>query len=458
MFSRSLLVDFYELTMSQCYFDERRGYAATFDLFVRELPPHRSFLVAAGLADVLDYVSTLRFSGEDIAYLRSRKMFSGAFLDYLRDFRFTGDLWAMPEGTVFFPSEPVVRITADIIQAQVIESYLLSTVNFQTMIATKASRIVSAAQGKPVYDFSLRRTHGPEAGLKAARSAYIAGCAGTATVLAGKLYGIPVAGTMAHSFVMSFPSEPEAFSVYSREFPGATVLLVDTYDPVVGIRNAIRAGKELRARGGNFLGIRLDSGDLARLSVQARKMLNAAGLRNAKIMASGNLDEYGIARLCAAKAPIDSFGVGTRMGASFDAPSLDCIYKLSEISAANGQFLPAMKLSPRKRTYPGRKQVYRVYDRRGNLVSDTIGLEGEDLPGVPLLVQMVKGGRRVRPLPQLAGIRERTAAQVKALPDALKGVRGERAFRAGISPGLARVTRRLRTCIAGRQNPAVSGQ
>jgi len=440
----ALLVDLYELTMAQCYFDARKGRSASFDLFARGLPKGRGFLVAAGLADVLEYAAGLSFSKDDISYLRSLKLFSADFLAYLAKLRFTGDIWAMPEGTVFFANEPVIRVTADIVQAQLVESYLLNTVNVQTMLASKACRVTLAARGRPVYDFSLRRTHGSDAAMKAARCSYIAGFAGSSNVLAGRLYGIPVAGTMAHSFVMSFGSEREAFAVYCRVFPDKSVLLVDTYDTIAGVRNAVRAGLELRAKGHRLLGIRLDSGDLVRLSIRARKMLDEAGLADVKIMASGNLDEWAIGNLISAGARIDSFGVGTRMGASVDAPALDLIYKLSEVSDGTGRFFPAMKLSKGKVTYPGRKQVYRVTDAKGNLRRDIIGLEKEPVRGTRLLVKVMERGKKRGSAPSLERIRRTTAESLARLPARLREPGADAAeYPVTVSAGLASLTRRL---------------
>ena len=349
----SLLVDLYELTMAECYLRSKKNTRATFDLFVRHLPARRFFLVFAGLSRILAFIRDFKVSADDIAYLKSLEVFSGDFLRHLAGLRFTGDVWAMAEGTVFFPDEPVVRVTAPIIQAQLLEGFLLNTVNLQTMIASKAARVCASAQGRPVYDFSLRRTHGADAALEAARSAYIAGCAGTSNVLAGKRYNIPVTGTMAHSFVMSFDNERDSFASYARTFPAKSILLVDTYDVIQGIKNAIATGLDLKKQGYRLAGIRLDSGDIVSLSKAARRMLDAAGLKSVAIVASGNLDEYGIQKLLKQKAPVDSFGVGTQMGTSFDAPALDVIYKLSEVSHDNGSFLPTMKLSKAKKTYPG---------------------------------------------------------------------------------------------------------
>lgn len=399
--SLALLLDLYELTMGESYFHYKSGQLATFDLFVREMPAHRRYLVAAGLEDILLYISRLRFDRADLGYLKSRKIFSADFLEYLKDFRFRGDIWAMPEGTVFFPGEPVVRVTAPIIQAQIIESFLLNTINLQTMIASKASRVVSAARGKGVYDFSLRRTHGRDAGIKAARCSYIAGCRGSSCVLAGKLYQIPVAGTMAHSFIMSFKQELDSFLAYSTTFPDKTILLVDTYNTKKGIKNAVTIGLYLKDSGHRLQGIRLDSGDIVSLSKFARKALDKAGLRFVKIFASGNLDEYRIKAILARGGCVDNFGVGTHMGASIDAPSLDVIYKISEVTDEEGKFLPAMKLSKDKVTYPGRKQVFRVSDRRGRFVKDILGLEDEKISARPLLKKVVSGGRVIYNLPSL---------------------------------------------------------
>lgn len=420
---RSLLVDFYELTMAECYFRHRRPMRASFDLFVRQMPANRSFLVAAGLEDILDYLEGLSFGKEEISYLEKLGVFSPEFIAYLKTLRFSGDVWAMPEGTVFFPQEPLIRVTAPLIEAQLVESFLLNTVNVQSMLASKAGRCVLAAAGKDLFDFSLRRTHGSDAAVKAARSAYLAGFAGTSNCLAARLYGIPLAGTMAHSFVMSFASEIEAFFAYSSTFPDKSILLVDTYDSAKGILNAVQIGLELKKRGHSLVGIRLDSGDLLELSRFARKELDAAGLGRVKILASGNLDEYAIAGLLKKQAPVDSFGVGTHMGTSSDAPVLDAIYKLCEVGSAGKELLPVMKLSPDKATYPGRKQVYRLFDRRGRMRKDIIALEGEHCPGTALLVKVMENGRRVYQIPGLDGVRAFFKEQCGRLPPGLRRLR-----------------------------------
>ncbi|MBU1125883.1 MAG: nicotinate phosphoribosyltransferase, partial [Candidatus Omnitrophica bacterium] len=332
----ALLVDLYELTMAQSYFIYRRHTSASFDLFVRRLPPSRAYLVSCGLEDILTYIKELRFTDADLAFLKSKKLFTSEFLAYLKGFRFRGDIWALPEGTVFFANEPLLRVTSSIIEAQIIESFLLNTINLQTMIASKASRVVHAAQGRKVYDFSLRRTHGAFAGIKVARASFCAGCAGTSNVAASQRYAIPAVGTMAHSFVMSFKDEMDSFLAYCHTFPSQTILLVDTYDTRRGIEHAVTIGHYLKSKGYRLQGIRLDSGDLVALSKHARKRFDEEGLKDTKIIASGNLDEFKIESLLKKRAPIDSFGVGTNMGTSIDAPCLDVIYKLCEVTDEEG--------------------------------------------------------------------------------------------------------------------------
>jgi nicotinate phosphoribosyltransferase len=444
-------MDLYELTMAECYFHYRSDTLATFDLFVRELPKNRSYLVSAGLEDILSYIKILHFKREDISYLRSRKTFSEDFLKYLTDFKFTGDIWAMPEGTVFFANEPVIRVTAPIIEAQVIESFLLNTINLQTMIATKASRVVSAANGRDVYDFSLRRTHGSDAGIKVARSSYIAGCGGTSNVLAGKLYNIPVVGTMAHSFVMSFKEELDSFLAYSTTFPDKTTLLVDTYNTKKGIENAIKIGLYLKAKKHRLQGIRLDSGDIPSLSKMARRMLDKAGLNQVKIFASGNLDEFKIKKIIDRGSCVDNFGVGTHMGTSLDAPSLDVIYKISEATDEDGKFLPTMKLSQGKVTYPGRKQVFRVRDKSGRFIRDVLGLEKEKINGAPLLIKVVDRGKVIYNSPTLDRIKKFAKDSILRFSDALKGVFPKYRYPVIISPQLKKLRLTLASQLKKRQ-------
>jgi len=447
----ALLLDLYELTMAQCYFHYKKDAWATFDLFVRTLPQSRSYLMAAGLEDIANYVRNLRFNYEEISYLRKQNLFSRDFMEYLKKFRFKGDIWAIPEGEIFFADEPVLRVTAPVIEAQIIESFLLNTINLQTMIASKAARVISASAGKGVYDFSLRRTQGSDAAIKAARSSYIAGFNGTSNVLAGKLYRIPIAGTMAHSFVMAFKQELDSFLAYSSTFPDKTILLVDTYNTRKGIENAVKIGRYLKEKGCRLLGIRLDSGDIVAWSKLARRMLDRASLSFVKIFASGNLDEFRIRELLGLGAKVDNFGVGTHMGTSIDAPCLDVIYKISEITDENGKFLPTMKLSKAKVTYPGRKQVFRILDKRQRFVKDVLGLEKERIKGRPLLIKVIDKGKLVYKLPTLNKIRDFARVNLARLPAALKEVYPKYKYPVVISKGLRKLRRNLSYQLERRQ-------
>lgn len=447
----SLLVDLYELTMAESYLVYKRNTFATFDLFVRDLPKNRAYLVACGLEDVLNYLKSLRFTKDDIDYLKRQKLFSADFLKYLSNFRFRGDVFAMPEGTVFFANEPVIRVTGSIIETQIVESFLLNTVNLETMIVSKASRVVCAAQNKKVFDFALRRTHGQDAGIKVGRASYIAGFSGTSCVLAGKLYKIPIVGTMAHSFVMSFKHELDSFLAYAETFPERTTLLVDTYNTKKGIENALTVGLYLKEKGYCLQGIRLDSGDLVCLSKLARQMLDKAGLNYVNIFASGNLDEFKIKALLTRNAPIDSFGVGTNMGASIDAPSIDVIYKISEVTDETGKFLPTMKLSRGKVTYPGRKQVFRIQDKRGRFIKDVLGLEKEKIRGRPLLIKVMSKGKVVYKLPTLDKIRQDTHDNLSKFSEKLKDAYSRYKYPVIISPGLKNLRRNLAASLEKRQ-------
>ena len=447
----ALLLDLYELTMAQSYFVYKKDTRATFDLFVRDMPQNRSYLVSAGLADILDYLKNLKFEPDDLNYLRSQRFFSASFLKYLSKFRFSGDIWAIPEGEIFFANEPALRITAPIIEAQIIESFLLNTINLQTMIASKASRVVNAAKGRKVYDFSLRRTHGTDAGLKVARSSYIAGCSGSSCVLAGKLYGIPVVGTMAHAFVMSFKEEIESFIAYANTFPSKTILLVDTYDTKKGVQNAVVTGLYLKEKGFSLQGIRLDSGDIASLSKLARSLLDKAGLRGVKIFASGNLDEFKINRLLLKGAKLDCFGVGTNMGTSSDAPSLDVIYKISEVTDESARFLPTMKLSKAKMTFPGRKQVFRIADKRGRFIKDILALEKEKILGRPLLKKVIQAGRIVFNSPSIGVVRKSTQKILARFPEKIRDINAVYEYPVLISPGLESLRKKLSLQLEKRQ-------
>lgn len=403
-----LVVDLYELTMAQSYFHRGMNGWAVFDYFIRDLPPTRRFLVFAGLETLLAGLRDLRFSDEALAYLRSLGLFREDFLDYLRNFRFRGDVYSVREGQIVFGGEVLVRVEAPLIEGQIIETFLLNTLNFQTMIASKAARVVLAARGRGVVDFSPRRDHGVDAALKVARASYLAGCMGTSYVLAGRLFGIPVFGTMAHAYVMAFPSELKAFLAFAREYPARPIFLVDTYDVRQGVEHTIEAARILEKEGIRVFGIRIDSGDLVELSRLARSMLDEAGLREVKILLSGDLDEYRIAKLLEQGASVDSFGVGTRMGTSSDAPYLGGVYKLVEYEGA-----PRVKRSPGKQTLPGRKQVYRQDGK------DVVGLVDEPVEGEPLLAPVMRQGE-ILDLPDLHTLREETLIRLSNLPEALK--------------------------------------
>jgi nicotinate phosphoribosyltransferase len=397
--------------MAAAYFENREPAEGTFELFVRNLPKNRSYLIFAGLEQVVDYLSTLRFEKDHVDFLRNHPSFKDigdGFFRYLRDFRFTGDVWALPEGTVFFANEPVLRVTAPIIEAQVIETYLLSTINFQTLIATKASRVVQSARGREVVEFGARRAHGPEAALLAARSGYIGGCVGTSNVLAGYKFGIPIYGTMAHSFIMNYETEEEAFNRFCKTFPSNPALLLDTYDTVKAVRKAISLKPSL---------VRLDSGDRYDLSVKVRKILDEAGLRQTKIFVSGDLNEFIIDELTSKGAPIDAFGVGTELVTSRDDPALQGIYKIVQ-TRRNGELSFRVKTSEGKRTLPGAKQLYRKYSPKGEIREDILALADEnEIPsGEPLLVEVLNRGRLVYDLPRLSEIRKRAAKNVSKLP------------------------------------------
>ncbi|MFP4055895.1 MAG: nicotinate phosphoribosyltransferase [Candidatus Brocadiia bacterium] len=419
----ALATDLYEVTMAAGYLQADMNQQASFELFVRSLPAHRSFLLVAGLEQVVHYVRNLHFSAEAIDYLRSQPVFesvSDGFFDYLRELRFRGSVDAMPEGTVAFADEPLLRVTAPMADAQIVETYLLSTINFQTMVATKAARVVEAAEGRGVVDFGSRRAHGPQAGVLAARAAYIGGCAGTSNVLAGQQLGIRIFGTQAHSWVMAFPTESEAFTAYHKAFPDHTILLLDTYDTIEAARKAARFGPGLA-------GVRLDSGDLAALSKQVRAILDQAGMGDTRIVASGDLNEYRIADVLAQGVAIDAFGVGTELVTSKDAPSLGGVYKLVE-QHIGGQPVPRLKLSTDKETYPGRKQVRRLADAQGRFQGDAIGTTDEEGDGEPLLVPILREGRLVGPLPSLEAIRERAAESLRRLPPRFRRLDGPDAY------------------------------
>jgi len=439
----SLFTDFYELTMCASYFDNKKFEPATFDLFIRRLPENRSYFLFAGLEQALLYLKTVKFTEEHLSYLK-KQGFNQQFLDYLRDFKFTGDVWAVPEGTVAFPCEPLIRVTAPIIEAQLMETFLLNTVNLQTTIATKASRVVHAAKGRAVIEFGLRREHGIDAGMKVARCSYIAGCQGTSNVLAGLSYGIPVFGTMAHSFVMSYEKEIDAFRAFAKTFPANSTLLIDTYDDIAGAEKAAKVAKELEKKGCRLGGVRLDSGDLAEISKKVRLLLDKQGLRYVRIFASGDLDEFRIAELLKNGAKIDAFGVGTKMGTSADKPYVDVIYKLCETMSASGNFSPIMKLSEGKVTLPGRKQVFRFKDKNGSFAKDVIALADEKVKGDPLLVKVMEKGEIIYDLPSLDEIRATAAESLSKLPGKYKKLTGAPAYPVELSQNLETLIRKLK--------------
>ncbi|HKA34683.1 MAG TPA: nicotinate phosphoribosyltransferase [Candidatus Binatia bacterium] len=429
----ALLTDLYELTMAQAYFHSRRTGPATFSLFVRGHVKNRGYYVAAGLEDALDFLAAFAFDAAGIDYLRSTRIFAADFLDYLRTLRFTGSVRAIPEGRLFFPDEPIMEVTAPIIEAQIVETFLINQLNLQSLIATKAARCVAAAGGRSVVDFALRRTHGIDAGMKAARASYIAGCAGTSNVLAGKKYGIPVVGTMAHSFISSFESEMEAFRTYAESFPDGCVLLLDTYDPIAGAKKAVAIARELAARGKKLRGARIDSGDLAALAREVRRIFDEAGFRGVQIFGSGGLDEHDIAEFTAKSVPFDAYGVGTQMGTSGDQPWLDMAYKLVEVDGR-----PVLKLSRGKASMPGQKQVFRRSDG-GRLAKDIVGLAGETLEGEPLLQTVMERGAIKAPHPALGEIRERFRAEFVLLDESVKALRAAKRFPVEIGAELRRL-------------------
>jgi nicotinate phosphoribosyltransferase len=412
-----LLTDLYQLTMLQAYWQHRMDKVAAFELFVRKLPEQRGFLVAAGLEQALDFIEQARFSDDELKWIEGAGTFAPGFADWLRGLRFTGEVWAMPEGTVFFPNEPVLRVVAPIAQAQWLETRILNLVHFQTVIASKAARAVLSAKGRGLIDFGLRRAHGAEAGALAARAAYLAGFAGTATAIAGPRFGIPVFGTMAHSFVQAHDDEAQAFVDFAESFPNNAMLLIDTYDTVAAARKVAAIAPKLAARGIRIKGVRLDSGDLDALSRAVRAVLDAAGLRDTVIFASGNLDEHRVQALVEAGAPIDSFGVGTSLTTSSDAPFLDAIYKLQEYDG-----VARRKRSASKATWPGRKQVWRRTNPDRTFAGDSVRLVDEKGVGTPLLECAMRDGRRVAPSPELARVRAHCRVQLESLPEELKSI------------------------------------
>jgi nicotinate phosphoribosyltransferase len=409
-----LLTDLYQLNMLAAYLDHGLTDTAIFELFVRKLPSRRGFLMAAGLEQALRFLETLAFTPEDLDEIRGLGQFSDRFIAYLKSFRFSGDVDAMPEGTVFFPDEPIFRVTAPLPEAQFVETRLVNLLHFQTVIASKAARMVLAAPGKPLVDYGLRRAHGAEAGVLAARASYIAGFSGTATVAAGLEFGIPVYGTMAHSFIQAHDDETLAFEHFARSHPQGLVLLIDTYDTERAARRVVALAPRLAAEGIAISGVRIDSGDLGAHATRVRRILNEGALQAVKIVASGGLDEDSLLALSRAGTPIDSYGVGTSLTTSSDAPALDCAYKLQEYAGTARR-----KRSEGKATWPGRKQVWRRYDERGRLAGDLVSLAGDRHQGEALLRPVMRGGQRVPDTPDLAAIRAHAKDQLARLPEPL---------------------------------------
>lgn len=433
---RALYTDLYQLTMAAGYLAAgRHRHSATFDLFVRRLPPARAFAVAAGLDTAIEYVLSLRFSPDEIAWLRSvdaLRHAPDAFFDLLGGLRFSGDVWAMAEGTPFFPQEPILRVTAPLVEAQILETTLLAIINLQTSIASKAARLVAAAGAAPVMEFGARRAHGPDAALDAARAAHIGGCASTSLVEAGRRFGIPITGTMAHSWVLAAPSEAQAFAEFMDVFKEHSVLLLDTYDTLDAARTVVQSGLRPPA-------VRLDSGDLLALSRATREILDAAGLEATRILVSGDLNEHRIRDLVAARAPVDGFAVGTALTTSEDAPALGVVYKLVQIEGTDG-VRDVMKRSAGKGTWPGRKQVYRILER-GTAVRDVVAFDEERVEGRPLLEPVVASGKRIAPARPVSELRAAARQMIAELPRRLHDLDAAASYDAGPSERLAAVIR-----------------
>ena len=412
--SSALLTDLYQLTMLQGYYAQGMEDTAVFEFFARRLPTSRGFLLAAGLEQVLEYLESLRFTTRELAWVKNSGFFTRDFVDRLTELRFTGDVHAMQEGTAFFPDEPILRVTAPLPEAQLVESRIINLLHFQSLIASKAARCVMAAPGKMLVDFGMRRAHGAEAGLLAARASYLAGFTGSATVLAAQEFGIPVFGTMAHSYIETHDDESEAFEHFAQSQPDNVVLLIDTYDTERGAEKVVALAPRLHEQGIAIKAVRLDSGDLADHAIKVRRILDDGGCRDVSIFASGSLDEFELQEMLAKGAPIDGFGIGTRLDTSRDAPYLDCAYKLMEYAGT-----PRRKLSEGKATLPGRKQVYRSYDAAGRMCGDVLTVEGDEHEGEALIQPVMSGGQRLQEPETLEMIRERVSHSLERLPDSL---------------------------------------
>jgi nicotinate phosphoribosyltransferase len=441
-----LLTDLYQLNMLQAYLDHGQTKTAVFEFFVRKLPPRRGFLVAAGLEQALDFLEGFRFSAEDIDWLNRTARFEKNLIDQLADIRFTGDVHAMPEGTVFFANEPILRVTAPLPEAQLAETRLINILHFQSLIASKAARMMLAAPDKLLIDFGLRRAHGAEAGLMAARANYIVGFAGTATMLAEKVYGIPTFGTMAHSFIQAYNDESQAFEDFARSRPKNLTVLIDTYDTEAAAKKVVALAPRLKADGIPIGSVRLDSGDLITLSKCVRHILDEGGLADVRIFASGGLDEDSIADMLRAGAPIDGFGVGTSLTTSSDVPALDCAYKLQEYAGIGRR-----KHSAGKATWPGRKQVWRQYGSDGRMAGDILSVETDQQAGEPLIAQVMQGGRRLRPSPRLAIIRSHAARELLRLPEPLRRLDAGVSYPVRVADALVALTEDVDRRLAGTE-------
>jgi nicotinate phosphoribosyltransferase len=442
-----LLTDLYQLNMIQAYLDHGKTETAVFEFFVRKLPARRGFLVAAGLEQALTFLENLRFSAEEIDWLARRGRFGRKLLEYLAELCFTGDVHAMPEGTAFFANEPILRVTAPLPQAQLVETRLINILHFQSLIASKAARMTLAAPGKLLVDFGLRRAHGSEAGVMAARASYIAGFAGTATMLAEKEFGIPTFGTMAHSFIQAFDDETAAFEDFAQSRPENLTLLIDTYDTEAAARKVVALAPRLKARGITIRSVRLDSGDLITLSRKVRHILDEGGLAAVRIFASGGLDEDNVAEMLRAQAPIDGFGIGTSLTTSSDVPALDCAYKLQEYAG-----LPRRKRSTGKATWPGRKQVWRRYGPDGRMAGDALSIESDDQCGKPLIQLVMRGGHRIGPSPTLAEIRARAARDLALLPEPLRRLEPQGSYPVQVADGLVRLASEVDSRLAHHES------
>jgi nicotinate phosphoribosyltransferase len=445
--SREIMTDLYELTMAASYFEQEMFAPATFSLMVRQYPPKRSYLVCAGLDPLLDYLESFHFRPDDLEYLEQTSLFPDKFLQFLEKLRFTGEVRAIPEGRIAFCDEPLVEITAPVMQAQLVETFVINSINLPTLVATKASRCHYAAGERRLVDFSLRRTHGMDAGLMVARSSFIGGFIGTSNVQAGKMYDLPIYGTMAHSYVESFDREIESFRAFAKSFPDNTVLLIDTYDTLAGARKAVTVAREMRQAGQSLRAVRLDSGDMVQLSKQVREIFDESGLPEVKIFASGGFDEFKIQKILTAGAIIDAFGVGTKMGVSADAPYLDMAYKMVMY---NGR--PVMKLSTGKVSLAGPKQVFRQRHEQGFFRRDLIGLlEEEVADSESLLERVMQDGKRLLPRQPLPKIQKRFREEFSLLPEIYKDLEGNPNYTVEVTPQLQALQDRVRREIGEKE-------